>query len=1113
MANITKPANRNGFSIAIICALGEERDAVMAMLDETWHAPEYGKTYGDDNTYAVGRVGRHKVVVVRLPGMGPQKAAISAATFRHSFPNIRLGLVVGVCGGVPTKSDNGHIMMGDVVLSKRILDYTYTRQYDQGPKIKDTVEDIFGGPSSEIRGFLATMEGKQDQIRLREKTLEYLIEFCKKDGFRCWKFPGVDKDVTFPRSYRHKHQQPQSDDVCIGDACAECRAVEEELNKAQADKKAEAEIKTAERQVKIAGVCDASEKKLCEELKCDMSKAVLRASQGRDPKLVDGMIIRVPEIHCGTIGSGNSVMKSAYLRDELAKERKFIAFEMEGAGVWDIFPTVVIKAVCDYADSHKRKDWQQYASGCAAACMKAFLMEWTTVDEPYHGNVAVPQQRLRVVDPVRNVHWTLTRSANNLFVGRDNILNTIEASLSRTLRDVNSIRQQRFVITGIGGQGKSEICLQLANRVRRLFWGIFWVDVSTETWAESGFLKIAGRLQIPAQTLEEARQGLANVKERWLLVLDNADDPEVDYQRYFPTGTWGVVMLTSRNNNCHSYAPEKSFALDGLSDDEGQVLLLRAADVPDAQRSTVEGDAQVVVSLLNSHPLALIQAGSYVARGHCTLAEYPRVFARQRKRLLAFRPVQARSRYGDVYATFEASAEILRALAEAIPLSSTTESARDALELLPVLATCGPSRVPLLVFKAGWKGAQKIRPDQSDEDDYGFHLTPWHVSRLPSFIQADADAWDSFRLIEAINLCKTFALVSTDTQGGFMSVSMHPLIHAWARDRADATEQHEAWLTTGSLIAISYSDSELWRQHGRQLQSHLQALMVWKSSRMFGSELLTRIISILLECGWLLYKMRDDARLFALMSNLLTHLGLNQQKIEEKWLAVYELTAWNLINYGKVKEALSLLEQIIKIRKQTLAEDHPDRLASQHELAGAYQANGQVPKAVSLLEQVVKIREQTLAEDHPDRLASQHELARAYQANGQIPKAVSLLEQVVKIQEQTLAEDHPSRLASQHELARAYQANGQVPKAVSLLEQVVKIREQTLAEDHPDQLASHHNLATIYWDLGRRNDAVQIMKRVVEIESRVLDEQHPDRKNSETWLKDFEDELRKDDPT
>ncbi|CAO1606513.1 hypothetical protein XANCAGTX0491_010013 [Xanthoria calcicola] len=161
-----------------------------------------------------------------------------------------------------------------------------------------------------------------------------------------------------------------------------------------------------------------------------------------------------------------------------------------------------------------------------------------------------------------------------------------------------------------------------------------------------------------------------------------------------------LLYRADASASCHQYATEKAFTLDGLSDDEAGELLLRAARVPDAQRSTVEGDAQVVVSLLSSHPLVLIQAGSYISQGHCKLAEYPRVLVQQRKRLLAFRPAQAYSRYRDVYATFEASAGILRASAEIIPPSSTTESAKDALELLSVLATCGPSRLPLPMFEA-----------------------------------------------------------------------------------------------------------------------------------------------------------------------------------------------------------------------------------------------------------------------------------------------------------------------------------------------------------------------------------------------------------------------------
>ena len=145
---------------------------------------------------------------------------------------------------------------------------------------------------------------------------------------------------------------------------------------------------------------------------------------------------------------------------------------------------------------------------------------------------------------------------------------------------------------------------------------------------------------------------------------------------------------------------------------------------------------------------------------------------------------------------------------------------------------------------------------------------------------------------------------------------------------------------------------------------------------------------------------------------------------------------------GRIGEAVDWLSECFLWRQSRYPDNHPDRLASQHALAGAYQANGQVTKAVELLEQVVAIKEEVLAEDHPSRLASQHQLARAYQANGQVTKAVELLEQVVAIKEEVLAEDHPSRLASQHELARAYQANGQVTKAVELLEQVVAIKEE-----------------------------------------------------------------------
>jgi nucleoside phosphorylase len=69
-------------------------------------------------------------------------------------------------------------------------------------------------------------------------------------------------------------------------------------------------------------------------------------------------------------------MKFGEEYDQIAKQASIIGFEMESAGVWDIFPCIVIKGACDYADSYKTKKWQRYAAATAAACAKAFLEYW-----------------------------------------------------------------------------------------------------------------------------------------------------------------------------------------------------------------------------------------------------------------------------------------------------------------------------------------------------------------------------------------------------------------------------------------------------------------------------------------------------------------------------------------------------------------------------------------------------------------------------------------------------------------------------------------------------------------------------------------------------------------
>ncbi|KAF3920133.1 hypothetical protein AA313_de0202724 [Arthrobotrys entomopaga] len=81
-----------------------------------------------------------------------------------------------------------------------------------------------------------------------------------------------------------------------------------------------------------------------------------------------------PVIHYGTIASGNEVMKDSVRRDLIARDCNALCFEMEAAALMDNFPCIVVRGICDYSDSHKNKQWQDYAAVVAAAYAKELLL-------------------------------------------------------------------------------------------------------------------------------------------------------------------------------------------------------------------------------------------------------------------------------------------------------------------------------------------------------------------------------------------------------------------------------------------------------------------------------------------------------------------------------------------------------------------------------------------------------------------------------------------------------------------------------------------------------------------------------------------------------------------
>ena len=98
--------------------------------------------------------------------------------------------------------------------------------------------------------------------------------------------------------------------------------------------------------------------------RCSKDRLLVRTSRGGEEITV----------HYGTIASGNQVIRDGLQRDRLSSELgNILCFEMEAAGLMNSFPCLVIRGICDYADSHKNKKWQPSAAATAAACAKEIL--------------------------------------------------------------------------------------------------------------------------------------------------------------------------------------------------------------------------------------------------------------------------------------------------------------------------------------------------------------------------------------------------------------------------------------------------------------------------------------------------------------------------------------------------------------------------------------------------------------------------------------------------------------------------------------------------------------------------------------------------------------------
>ncbi|KAH8432397.1 uncharacterized protein LDX57_010036 [Aspergillus melleus] len=351
---LTRPRDRQAFEIAIFCTLGVEADAMIALFDEIWEQNEqFEKADGDTNGYTIGRICQHYVVLAQIPRRGLVSASTVAANLRHSFPHIRLGLLVGICGAVPFTQTEQEIILGDIIISTHIINSGFGTLYSNRFIRKNSLHDNPSRPCPEIAGFLSKLKGNVARSELEGQIRKNLATLSNAAST----YPGAQEDKLFEATYRHKHN---------GTACSSGDCSEND-------------------------VCLEALELSCAELGCDFENLIPRARVQAAAREISPKS-HCPEVHFGGLASADQmIVNSALYRDRIAEEEGVIGFEMEAAGLWDTVPTIVVKGACDYADSHKNKKWQLYAAATAASCAKGILAAWRKTARPVQSKSRVKE--------------------------------------------------------------------------------------------------------------------------------------------------------------------------------------------------------------------------------------------------------------------------------------------------------------------------------------------------------------------------------------------------------------------------------------------------------------------------------------------------------------------------------------------------------------------------------------------------------------------------------------------------------------------------------------------------------------------------------------------------
>ncbi|KAL4949497.1 hypothetical protein BDW69DRAFT_198030 [Aspergillus filifer] len=574
-------------------------------------------------------------------------------------------------------------------------------------------------------------------------------------------------------------------------------------------------------------------------------------------------------------------------------------------------------------------------------------------------------------------------------------------------------RQLRFVVYGIDGSGKTGFCPKFAELNR------------------------------------------SSRSARWLLFLDNADDPLMELHDYFPKGDHGHIIIITRNPDHKVYgnAGPGFFKFQGLEENESSTLLLRSARLAEPWDAGSLSFASKISRQLGFLALALVHAGATIRRGICSVKNY-----------LAFyddnwEPIRRTSistidfdHEGDQNMSALVSYEVsYRGLEQ-----KGTQRSKDAIELLKLFSFFYNKDIRFDILRkavcneAIEKAAQEnVVGEESSQPNPGY--------------------FDEYRVRSALVELVRMSLVTHDKSTD--SYSMHPLIHRWTRERPGMrTSEQAVW----SHIAVTVLAQSILRPPLGMTEAD-----EWPGTgARFGREQALRYAKfniVFMQTG----RWNGTATLQLAVKEYTDRvLGLDQPVSRQITLAL----ATTYRQLGREDEAEALQELVIQACIATLGLNSYETLMAMDLLGQSRWQQGRYSDAKALQEPIVDglVKLRGLANE--DTLTAIYHLGRTIaKFYEDLEKGKRLLMQAFGGMSEMLGPTHVKTLWKK----RIYLS---LPS--EMLQEVLGTRKEKLGKEHPFTLLAMATLATVKTAIGQHDQAEVLVRHGLSIADRNLGEGH-----------------------